>query len=78
LLVFFSDWVASDPNRLAPSLYEFLGVPDYVGPACKADELRAEVDRFARLLLGYDWVNSEEPDHPQCGRICELHWRHRV
>jgi hypothetical protein len=36
-------------------------VPDYVGPACEVDELRAEMDRFARLLLGYDWANGEEP-----------------
>jgi hypothetical protein len=38
---------------LDASLYEFVGVPDYVGPVCTADELRAEVDRFARMLLGY-------------------------
>jgi hypothetical protein len=73
LLAFFSDWLASDPDRLEAALYEFVGVPDYVGPACGVDELRAEVDRFARLLLGYYyyWANGEEP---QCGRICELHW----
>lgn len=53
LLAFFSDWLASDPKRLDASLYEFVGVPDYVGPVCTADELRAEVDRFARMLLGY-------------------------
>ena len=60
LLAFFSDWLASDPNRLDASLYEFVGVPDYVGPACEVDELRAEVDRFVRLLLGYDWASGEE------------------
>ena len=53
LLAFVSDWLASDPNRLDASLYEFVGVPDYVGPVCTVDELRAEVDRFARMLLGY-------------------------
>jgi hypothetical protein len=31
LLAFISDWLASDPNRLDASLYEFVGVPDYVG-----------------------------------------------
>jgi hypothetical protein len=31
LLAFVSDWLASDPNRLDASLYEFVGVPDYVG-----------------------------------------------
>lgn len=54
LLAFLSDWLASDPNRLEASLYGFVSVPDYVGPACEVHELRAEVDRFARLLLGYD------------------------
>jgi hypothetical protein len=53
LLAFVSDWLASDPNRLDASLYEFVGVPDYVGPVCTAEELRADVDRFARMLLGY-------------------------
>jgi len=47
-------WLAT-PNRLDASLYEFVGVPDYLGPACDVHELRAEVDRFARLLLGHDW-----------------------
>ena len=41
------------------SLYGFVGVPDYVGPVCTAEELRAEVSRFAGLLLGYA-VNGEE------------------
>jgi hypothetical protein len=53
LLAFVSDWLASDPNRLDASLYEFVGVPDYVGRVCTAEELRAEVDRFAGMLLGY-------------------------
>ena len=53
LLAFFSDWLASDPNRLDASLYEFVGVPDHVGPVCTVDELCAEVDRFAGMLLGY-------------------------
>lgn len=59
LLAFFSDWLGSDPNRLDASLYEFVGVPDYVGPACGVDELRAEVARFARVLLGYDRASDE-------------------
>lgn len=53
LLGFVSDWLASDPNRLDASLYEFVGVPDYVGRVCTAEELRAEVSRFAGILLGY-------------------------
>jgi hypothetical protein len=53
LLAFVSDWLASDPNRLDASLYEFIGVPDYVGPVCTVDELRGEVGRFADMLLGY-------------------------
>jgi hypothetical protein len=36
LLAFVSDWLASDPNRLDASLYEFVGVPDYVGRVCTA------------------------------------------
>jgi hypothetical protein len=54
LLAFCSDWLASDPNRLEASLYEFVGVPDYAGPVCTVDELRAEANRFARMLLGYE------------------------
>jgi len=53
LLAFVSDWLASDPNRLDASLYEFVGVPGHVGPVCTVDELRAEVDRFVGVLLGY-------------------------
>jgi len=53
LLAFLSDWLASDPNRLDASLYDFVEAPDYVGPVCRIDELRADVDRFARMLLGY-------------------------
>ena len=56
LLAFLGEWLASDPNRLDASLYEFVGVPDYVGPVCTVDELRPDVDRFARMLLGYDWA----------------------
>jgi hypothetical protein len=59
LLAFVSDWLASDPNRLDASLYGFVGVPDYVGPVCTVEELRAEVDRFAGMLLGYA-VNGEQ------------------
>ncbi|MGH3530994.1 MAG: hypothetical protein ACRDSX_03520 [Mycobacterium sp.] len=59
MLAFFSDWLACDPSRLGASLYEFFGVPDYVGPACTPDELRAEVHRFAGTLPGYT-VTGEE------------------
>ena len=54
LLAFLSDWLASDPDRLDASLSEFVGVPGYVGAVCTVHELRADVDRFARMLLGYD------------------------
>lgn len=53
LLAFISDWLASDSNRLDASLYEFVGAPDHVGPVCTVDELRADVERFAGMLLGY-------------------------
>jgi len=59
LLAFISDWLASDSNRLDASLYEFVGVPDYVGRVCTAEELRAEVSRFAGMLLGCA-VSGEE------------------
>jgi hypothetical protein len=62
LLAFFSDWLASDPNRLDASLYEFVGVPDYAGQVCTVDELRTETDRFARILLGYETARDELPD----------------
>jgi hypothetical protein len=42
--------------RLDASLSDFVGVPGYVGAVCKVDELRADMDRFARMLLGYDWA----------------------
>ena len=57
LLAFLSDPLASDPDRLDASLSEFVGVPGYVGAVCTVctvHELRADVDRFARMLLGYD------------------------
>jgi hypothetical protein len=59
LLAFLSDWLASDPNRLDASLRDYLGAPDHVGPVCRIDELRADVERYARMLLGYDWANGE-------------------
>lgn len=58
LLAFLSDWLASDPNRLDASLHDFAGVPDHAGSAPGVDELRADVDRFARMLLGYDWATG--------------------
>ena len=59
LLAFVNDWLASDPNRLDASLYEFVGVPDYVGPVCTVSELRVEVGRFAGMLLGYAVAGEE-------------------
>jgi hypothetical protein len=58
LLAFLSDWLASDPNRLDASLHGFAGVPDYAGSVYRVDELRADVERFARALLGYDWAHG--------------------
>ena len=64
MLAMRSSWVScwpssaigwpADPDRLDASLSEFVGVPDYVGAVCTVGELRADVDRFARMLLGYD------------------------
>jgi hypothetical protein len=65
LLAFFSDWLASDPNRIDASLHDFVGVPHHVGAACTVEELRADVDRFARTLLGYDWATGEGPRPPR-------------
>ena len=59
LLAFLGDWLGSDPNRLDASLYEFVGVSSDVGPVCSVDELRAEVNRFAGMLLGYAVVDEE-------------------
>jgi hypothetical protein len=64
LLAFLSDWLASDPNRLDASLQDFVGAADYVGSAQEVEELHADMDRFARVLLGYDWVTGEEPLPP--------------
>ena len=65
LLAYLSGWVASDPNRLDASLHDFVGVPDYVGPVYRADELRADIDRFARMLVGYDWATGDGPQPPR-------------
>jgi hypothetical protein len=52
LLAFLNDWLACDPNRLDASLHDFVRPPDHVDAGYRIDELRADVDRFARLLLG--------------------------
>jgi len=44
---------------LDASLYEFVGVSSDVGPVCSVHELRAEVNRFAGMLLGYAVVDEE-------------------
>jgi hypothetical protein len=46
-------------NRLDASLYEFVGVSSDVGPVYSVHELRAEVNRFAGMLLGYAVVDEE-------------------
>ena len=54
LLTFLNDWLASDPNRLDASLHDYVAAPDHIGAACRIDELRADIERYARMLLGYD------------------------
>lgn len=61
---FLSDWLASDPNRLDASLHDYIGAPDHLAAACRIDELRADVERYARVLLGYDAVTGELPLPP--------------
>ena len=54
LLALLSDWLASDPNRLDASLHDYVAAPDHLSASCRIDELRADIERYARLLLGYD------------------------
>jgi hypothetical protein len=54
LLAFLSDWLASDPNRLDASLHGLRRAADHIAAACRIDELRADIERYARMLLGYD------------------------
>ena len=54
LLTFLSDWLASDPNRLDASLHDYVAAPDHIAAAFRIDELRADIERYARILLGYD------------------------
>ena len=49
LLQFVNDWLASDTERLDAALTHYVG-----HPACTADELRADLDRFIFLLGGND------------------------
>jgi hypothetical protein len=49
LLQFLSDWLATDPGRLGPSLQAFAGNPAY-----GTRQLRGDLDRFAFLLGGND------------------------
>lgn len=60
LLAFLSDWLANDPNRLDASLHDYVGAPDHLGASCRIDELRADVERYARMLLGYDWATGQQ------------------
>ncbi len=48
-LQLIASWLATDPERLAASLLEYIGHPAY-GP----DALRADLDRFTFLLGGND------------------------
>ena len=54
LLAFLSDWLASDPNRLDASAHDHVAAPDHIGAACRIDQLRADIERYARMPLGYD------------------------
>ncbi|WP_158021545.1 MULTISPECIES: hypothetical protein [Mycolicibacterium] len=36
------------------SLHDYVAAPDHLGASCRIDELRADIERYARLLLGYD------------------------
>lgn len=54
LLTFLSNWLASEPNRLDASLHDYVAAPGHLGASCRIDELRADIERYARTLLGYD------------------------
>jgi hypothetical protein len=48
-LQLITQWLASDPAALAPSLLTLIGHPAY-----GIDALRADLSRFALLLVGSD------------------------
>ena len=54
LLTFLSDWLASDPNRLDASLHDYVAAPDHIAAPCRIDERSPDIERYARILLGYD------------------------
>lgn len=49
MLVFLSEWLSRDPDRLAASLAEFVGHPAY-----GLNELHGDLKRFVFLLGGSD------------------------
>lgn len=49
MLQFLSQWLATDPARLAASLEQFTGHPAY-----SPGELRSDLERFVFLLGGSD------------------------
>jgi hypothetical protein len=49
MLVFLSEWLSRDPDRLAASLAEFVGHPAY-----GLNELHGDLERFVFLLGGSD------------------------
>ena len=49
ILVFLSEWLSRDPDRLAASLAEFVGHPAY-----GLNELHGDLERFVFLLGGSD------------------------
>ena len=49
LLQLIAGWLDHDPDRLAPSLLDYIGHPAY-----SLDDLRTDLDRFTFLLGGDD------------------------
>jgi hypothetical protein len=49
LLQLIAGWLDADPQRMAPSLGDYIGHPAY-----GLDELRRDLDRFTFLLGGDD------------------------
>jgi hypothetical protein len=57
ILQFLTEWLARDPDRLGPSLQDFVGHPAY-----GIRQLRTDLDRFIFLLGGSD---GEPLFHPR-------------
>jgi hypothetical protein len=57
MLQFLSQWLTRDPDRLGPSLGDFVGHPAY-----GITQLRQDLDRFVFLLGGSDDWPPAQPD----------------